>query len=110
MQKQLPKLIITCLFSSQMPFSAISKVCDSLPTEGPDPIFPVFHIWEHFHLFDKMVSLSFCHFNLVFKCPLLSLFISELNSFLFHKVYYFLATLSFLLTFSLLAFRPHQKK
>lgn len=103
--------IITCLFSFQMPFSAISNVCDFLcisfsflfPLRVLTPHLPLFSIYGHIsYLFDKMASLFFCHFDLVFKCPLLPLFISRLNSFPFHEVYYFLTTLRFPLTFSLL--------
>ena len=49
----LPKLVIICFSFSQMPFSAIDKVCDFLYVPfslSPlrDLFFPIFHVWEHF--------------------------------------------------------------
>lgn len=96
---------------SQMPLFSINKVIIffmflfSLSTEGPCPISSPFSIHGNIsYLFDKMTSLAFCPFDLVFKCPWWPLFISKLSSFPFHKIYYSQATLSFLLYFSLLAF------
>lgn len=99
----------TRLSSSQMPFYSISKfvvifLLLYLPPKGHLlPPFPHFPYMGMYLITDKMTSLSFSILDLVFKCPLWPLFIFIMHHFPFHKVYYFLTTLSFPLTFCLLA-------
>lgn len=69
------------------------------------PHLPPFSIYRNIScIFDKMTSVSFYPFDLVFKCPLWPFVISKQNPFPFYEVHYFLATLNFLLAFSLLDF------
>lgn len=81
-----PKTCDYMLFLSQMPFSAIDKVCDFLYVPfflSPlrDLFFPTMY-GNISHLFDEITSLSYHPFGLVSESPWQPLFISKLSSFL----------------------------